>query len=594
MFSNVIQWFPWMRREQRAPAPKAQRVNRVAGGSAIPVSIHVCARPQDLPPYDTVVSGPGKGMMVVLKPPEADKLVVILDARSKIAHMVASQDLYRTQEAARLFAYVRQKLEACDVAKMPKAIWATQDLVAGLAKLKQRDVSKTLQLTMVDAKDTEHGKWFGSVVEYGLDVRASDMHIEVDGAYALIRYRVDGRMEPMENGSGGQVIAQLAREGIALAFNKLSDHGSATGSNFQGREFLESTVTFDTGVHQVKLRCDNIPTDGGFNFIARFTRSGRSELKFTYESIGYMPSHVATIKRAIGRRKGIILMVGIPGSGKTTSIRAMLESIENADKLKIATIDTPIEQKIAGISQTLLQLDESDQEESDRLYNKAIQHWVRGNPDIMSLGEIRSLASAKAAMKMAEIGCLTFGTVHAHTGIGAFQRLLSLGIDLHSMTAPGIMNLFVHQTLVPQLCNECKVPLSEANESQRMEMAQVGSRFSVDVSNIHFAGHDKNCPNCKGTGVKGRIAVCEMLEYDPLLLDYIVDRDLYGAEQYWLSKGDGKFDSDRMDGKPAFYHAFLLAQKGIIAPTEVRQFGYFDTFEFKKEERPKVRGVRVA
>ena len=382
-------------------------------------------------------------------------------------------------------------------------------------------------------------------------------------------------MVPMKNGSGGDVLAQPARESIALAFNSISDKGTATGSNFNSTEFLENIVSVDVDGQQVKLRCDSIPTLDGFNFIARFSRANQS---YTYDSFGYEAWHKKIIIRAMASRRGMIILAGIPGSGKTSAVQVMLENLSNDTTLKIATIDTPIEKKMANISQTLLPLDESNPEESTKLFNKAIQHWVRGNPDVMSLGEIRSASSAKAAVMLAEIGCLLFGTTHAHSCLGIFQRLISIGVDLYSLTAPGIMNLFIHQTLVPVLCNRCKQPLAAMPLAIQNSMREVGVRLAVSVEKMCYQANSGDCPDCLGTGIIGRTVVCEMIQHDAHLLNFILKRDLYGAEKYWQAKHDGRYDTVDFSGKSSFYHAFILAQRGVISPEEVKKFGFFDDY----------------
>ena len=271
-------------------------------------------------------------------------------------------------------------------------------------------------------------------------------------------------------------------------------------------------------------------------------------------------------------------MAGIPGSGKTSAVQVMLEELASDETLKLASIDTPVEKKMSNISQTLLPMDESDPEESSRLFNKAIQYWVRGNPDVMSLGEIRSASSAKAAVMLAEIGCLLFGTTHAHNCLGIFQRLISIGVDLYSLTAPGIMNLFIHQTLVPVLCAQCKLPLSAMPSDIQDAMRDTGVRLDVCVENMHYPAHDPDCPNCAGTGICGRTVVCEMIQHDGLLLYFILKRDLYGAQKYWNDKSDGRYDTCNFLGKSSFYHAFILAQRGVISPDEVKKFGFVEDY----------------
>ncbi len=534
---------------------------------ALTTGLNVCNSPLDLN-YDSVISGSFKSAKVRLTTSQAMSIVVI--AKAKSVTMVASTALYNTPEAPFLFALIRQQLTSYDY-DMPTVLWAVPSLVADLNDLRSNGLPTIADTERMNAKNTAHWKRFIEWVKYGIQVGASDIHVEVDGAHARIRFRVDGIMVPMQNGSNGDVLAQPARESIALAFNSISDRGTATGSNFNSSEFLENIVSVDIDTHSVKLRCDSIPTQDGFHFIARFSRASQS---YTYASYGYLPWHQQTIKRAIASRRGMIVLAGIPGSGKTSAVQLMLEDLARNDQLKIATIDTPVEKKLAGIGQTLLPMDESDPDQSALLFNKAIQHWLRGNPDVMSLGEIRSTASGKAAVMLAEIGCLLFGTVHAHNCLGIIQRLISIGVDLYALTAPGIMNLLIHQTLVPMLCPACKIPLSMMPETEQNAMRTMGRRLDVCLENLHYQAHNRACPTCMGKGIQGRTVVCEMITHDEQLIGFILKRDLYGASQYWQNKADGRYDTLNFIGKSSFYHAFVLAQRGIISIEEVGKFGF--------------------
>jgi len=534
--------------------------------------VTVCKSPLDLPAYDAVLGGSFRGAQVQLTAQQAQHIAVVGHGRA--VHIVASTALYNTAEAPQVFAHIRQQLHPADFA-LPKVFWALPNLVADLNRLRHEVIASTGELDLFNARKTDHWKRFIEWIRYGLLAKASDMHVEVDGAHARIRFRVDGMMVPMHNVANGDVLAQLARESIALAFNSISDVGTATGSNFNSTEFLENIVSIDVDGQKVKLRCDSIPTEDGFHFIARFSRNNQS---YTYASFGYEAWHQQQIQRAIAARKGMIVLAGIPGSGKTTAVQVMLADLAENDTLKIATIDTPIEKKLAGIAQTLLPMDESNPDESHRLFNKAIQHWVRGNPDVMSLGEIRSVASGRAAIMMAEIGCLLFGTTHAHNCLGIFQRLISIGVDLYSLTAPGIMNLFIHQSLVPVLCQACRIPLAAMPADVQHAMHAVARKLDVGVDGMYYQASNSNCPHCMGTGIHGRTVVCEMIQHDAQLLDFILRRDLYGAEKYWQSKSDGRYDTLNFTGKSSFYHAFILAQRGIIAPGEIDKFGFPDDF----------------
>ncbi len=179
----------------------------------------------------------------------------------------------------------------------------------------------------------------------------------------------------------------------------------------------------------------------------------------------------------------------------------------------------------------------------------------------------------------------------APAAIGTFQRLSdpAVGLSLHSLTAPRIINLLVYQSLVPVLCPDCKLPLAEMPEAVQQRYARVGKRFSVDVSGMHFRQHDRNCGSCHGRGTSREEVVAEMIKPDRKLLAIMRRGDEFEAEEYWLASWDGRFDTPDMTGKTAFQHAFYKALHGLIDPSVVERFGLYDTYDIPA---PKEHGER--
>lgn len=543
-------------------------------------NIRVCQKPDDIPPNEGIISGVRKSDVIRLTQEDADRVVVI--RRGKTVQIVMSTALHGSSDAMRIFTYVREQIQQQRYEDGP-SVWAIPRLVKELANVRADAGASSKDSDVVEAYNTDHGRRLNHWLEYGLDMMASDIHVEVRPSGATIRYRIHGKMEPMQNGQDGQVVADHAKDSVAIAFNKLSDENSVTGTHFNPNEFLSSTVTINTGKHHAKMRCESIPMTNGYDFIARFSREGDTQVNYSYESIGYAPSQVKLIRQSVESLRGLIIVAGIPGSGKTVTVQTALESLPLKETLKIATIDDPVEKELSGVSHTSLKIDVSDQAEATKRYNEAVSHWLRGNPDVMSMGEIRGVASGVAALTFAEVGCLTFGTLHAHSALGCFQRLLSpaVGIDLHALTAPRIMNLFMYQALVPVLCPACSIALEDMPVETKNRMGRVSEKFDVDTAKMRFHNRQSDCPHCNKRGTTGRTAVAEMIPHNRTILKHILDRDLFSAETHWLSQGDGSFSSDDMTGKTIFHHAFYKALQGQIDPSTVERFDNFDTFDLE-------------
>ena len=584
------------RRSQPAiPAPEVGKDVDASAAAATPdratmfARVKVCHRTSELPKHDSIISGTEKasGVLVVFAKSDAERIVVIRDAQT--ASAIVSSELLGTAKARELFTHIRDRLAGSPI-ELRNTYWATSDLVLELSKQKKEVSRDDLRKFSEDQKN-EYRTRFYSWLDYGIQENATDLHVEVHGNLARIRYRIHGELEPMRNNQDGEMVASIAQSTIAYAYLKLIDRKSNSSSHFSTTQNLSSTVTYRNGPVTVKMRCNLNPLANGFDFIARFTPDGASAPDYNFEDLGYAPSQIHLLEQSLIQMHGLIVIAGIPGSGKTTTARTCLRHIPSRATKKIVAVDDPVEYFLEGVSHTSIGGRLGDDAERMKNYSIAVNNWVRGNPNVLSLGEIRDAASGVAAVTFAEVGCLTIGTVHAHSAPGVFQRLSdpAVGLSLHSLTAPRIINLLVYQALVPVLCPECCIPLAEMPEHTRMRYEAVGKRFSVNVGNLKFRNHSPDCPACHGRGTSGQEVVAEMLKPDRKLLSLMRQGNDFEAEEYWLNTWDGRFDSPDMTGKTAFQHAFYKALQGQIDPSTVERFGLFDTYDIPS---PKEHGER--
>lgn len=551
--------------------------------------VKVCHRTSELPKHDSIISGTEKvsGVLVVFDKSDAERIVVIRDAQT--ASAIVSSELLGTARARELFTHIRDRLAGSPI-ELHNTYWATSYLVLELSKQKKEVSRDDLRKISEDQKN-EYRTRFYSWLDYGIQENATDLHVEVHGNLARIRYRIHGELEPMRNNQDGEMVASIAQSTIAYAYLKLIDRKSNSSSHFSTTQNLSSTVTYSTGSVTVKMRCNLNPLANGFDFIARFTPDGATAPEYDFDDLGYAPSQVHLLEQSLIQMHGLIIMAGIPGSGKTTTARTCLRHLPSRVTKKIVSLDDPVEYIQEGVSHASISGRLGDESERTKNYASAVAHWLRGNPNVLSLGEVRDAASGIAAITGAEVGCLTIGTVHAHSAPGVFQRLSdpAVGLSLHSLTAPRIINLLVYQALVPVLCAQCRIPLEQMPEPTRERYKAVGKRFSVDVGNLHFRNHQGECLACNGRGTSRQEVVAEMLKPDRKLLSLMRQGDEFEAEEYWLNTWDGRFDSPDMTGKTAFQHAFYKALQGMIDPTTVERFGLFDTYDIPS---PKEHGER--
>lgn len=547
--------------------------------SPYPKDQPLARKPTDLPEAEAVISGSDRDAIVQFDREAASQVVVLRHGQT--VTIVVSEHLYRTKRAPKLFSLVREKIAPLKL-EVAGIIWAVDEFVKKLSS-QRSDATHSKHAAadaLHDAQHTDAGRLIYELVRYGMDNRASDIHLEVRGDTATVKYRIDGALELMRNDADGQLVGKLAREAVAIAFNKLLDENSNSTALFNPEIPQSNTVSYHEGSRRAKLRCQLVPTVNGYDFIARIHPEGEAQVNYDFEGIGHAPTHVRDMNETLRSSKGLVLIAGIPGSGKTVVVQTALLNLPNRDQKKLATLDDPVERILPGVSHTAIQYELSDDVKNNKIFAQAAQNWVRGNTDVVSIGEIRNKATGTSALTFAEIGNLTFATIHAHSTLGIIQRLVSpdVGVSIQALSAPGILRLLVHQTLVPVLCAHCKVPLHQMPDTVRQRMAFVAKKFSVDVSKFHFKCGDGTCPHCDGRGTRGRTAVAEVFVPDRLFLKRIREGDLFAAESDRLEKQDGRYDTDNMDGKGIFEHAFYKAQQGMIDPSIVEGIETFERF----------------
>jgi type II secretory ATPase GspE/PulE/Tfp pilus assembly ATPase PilB-like protein len=289
--------------------------------------------------------------------------------------------------------------------------------------------------------------------------RASDIHLEPSQEDCRLRFRIDGILQDVTKLSHQQYQALNSRI-KNLARLKLN----ITAKPQDGR------FTTQAAGHPLDIRVSSLPGANGEDIVLRLLLSDTPLL--TLKQLGFHSQAYRLILEAIKKPHGMILTTGPTGSGKTTTLYAILSQL-NHPPVKIITIEDPIEYRISGVNQT--QVNES----SGYTFVNALSSAIRQDPDIIVVGEIRDPDTAKIALQAAMTGHLVLTSLHTNTASGAIPRLLDMGIEPYLLA--GSINLILAQRLVRRICRECR-------------------------------GRDKNCPACQGSGFRGQLAIVEALK----------------------------------------------------------------------------------
>lgn len=325
------------------------------------------------------------------------------------------------------------------------------------------------------------------IINDAIKDNATDIHITPDASVIYIFYRIDGVLHI------SYTLPKSAMQPIVTRIKILSKMDISEKRLPQDGGFSHDFIgtRFD-------LRISTIPTDQGENVVMRLLSSNTSA--FNLESLGFDQKDIKELKELFNKPYGIVLVTGPTGSGKTTTLYSLLRHINFIQK-NVITIEDPIEYRFSFIRQTEVNL------KAGYTFHSAIRHFMRQDPDVMLVGEMRDEETAELATRAAITGHLVLSTLHTNDAAGAIPRLLDLGIKDYLISSSVLAVLA--QRLVRKLCPVCK----EATQVSKADLVNFGFKESwLDQStDEYFIFKEVGCEHCKHSGFKGREAILEVL-----------------------------------------------------------------------------------
>ncbi|OGM75491.1 hypothetical protein A2191_01185 [Candidatus Woesebacteria bacterium RIFOXYA1_FULL_38_9] len=354
-------------------------------------------------------------------------------------------------------------------------------------------------------------KVLDTILEYAVSERASDVHIETQETQVIVRFRVDGLLRDIIKFPRGVEEALVARIKI-LSNLKLDER----------RVPQDGRHKFNMGTEPISLRISIIPGFFGENVVMRLL--DESSRPLSLEELGVMGRNLDVIKRNFKRPNGMLLVTGPTGSGKTTTLYSVL-NILNTIRVKICTIEDPIEYSMPRITQIQVN------SKTGVTFAAGLRAFLRHDPDIMMVGEIRDKETAEIAIHAALTGHLVLSTLHTNDAIGAIPRLLDMGVEDYLLAST--INVVVAQRLVRKICSSC---IAEY-KPEEVFLTKLNRDFGVSLENLKFY-KGKGCPECKGSGFMGRIGIYEVLEVTDEVRD-LVNKGSGAQEILDLAKKQG-------------------------------------------------------
>ncbi|PTX64082.1 type IV pilus assembly protein PilB [Kordia periserrulae] len=329
-------------------------------------------------------------------------------------------------------------------------------------------------------------------------IRASDIHIEIFEEEARVRFRIDGLLiekYKIETINYLELINKIKiRSNLDITEKRLPQDGRI---NFE---------TFD-------IRVSILPTHYGEKVVMRLL--GRDASHLDLNMLGMDTHELEIYRNAVKKTNGIILISGPTGSGKTTTLYATLKHL-NHSKTNIVTVEDPIEYTLKGINQVQLK------EDIGLTFTSALRSFLRQDPDIIMLGEIRDAQTAQMAIRASLTGHLVLSTIHTNSALGTISRLMDMGVPAFLIAET--LNISIAQRLLRKLCTHCKEKVNLHNEDLPKYL-----RGDNTLSHQYVA---KGCHECYYTGYKGRTAIYEMIPITSEISEIIKKEDLHKAHHH--------------------------------------------------------------
>jgi type IV pilus assembly protein PilB len=346
------------------------------------------------------------------------------------------------------------------------------------------------------AEQTPIIRFVNLVIGQAIRDKASDIHFEPFEHEFKIRYRIDGALYEMAPPPKQLALPILSRIKVLAALNIA-----------ERRIPQDGRIKINIGGRAVDLRVSTLPTQFGESVVLRVLDQAAVQLDIT--QLGMPPDVFNGIQEIVRRPNGIFVVTGPTGSGKTTTLYSALRIINTAD-LKLLTAEDPVEYEIEGIMQVpvnpLVGL----------TFAAALRSFLRQDPDVIMVGEIRDLETAQIAIQASLTGHLVLSTLHTNDSAGAVTRLVDMGVEPFLIASS--LEAVLAQRLVRRVCVQCRTPYTPAPEM----LKQLG--VSADSIGDRQFFYGKGCPVCSQSGYRGRLGIYEWLRMTEAVRDMVGQR----------------------------------------------------------------------
>ena len=394
-------------------------------------------------------------------------------------------------------AAIRKKIEEIYSAdggvdfKELETLVSSPDPYEGIEIVIEDDDAAPLEDLLRDTESPPAIRIANAIILEAIRLGASDIHIQPRTKSVVVRYRIDGVLSDKIN------IPHQMHQSLVSRLKIMSELDIS-----ERRRPQDGRITVKTPMRMVDLRISTLPTINGEKVVMRIL--DRNSAVHGLDRLGFSPADLARVTDMVARPQGIILATGPTGSGKTTTLYSLLQHDATPEK-NYVTIEDPVEYYLDMAGQVLVR------EKIGLTFPSILRALLRQDPDVVLLGEIRDFETAEVAFHAALTGHLVYSTLHTNSAIATIARLFDLGLKPYVVATA--LEGIIAQRLVRRVCPECSV--EEAPNP--LLQARLGRAFGE----ITRTARGKGCPNCHGSGYKGRVGIYEVLTLDDDLRDRI-------------------------------------------------------------------------
>lgn len=365
----------------------------------------------------------------------------------------------------------------------------------------QKTEEKVDKTTLI--KEAPIAKIVDTILEFAIKGRASDIHIEPEETKTRVRYRIDGILQEK------LTLPRSIHDSLVSRIKILSEMKID-----ERRVPQDGRFSFKVGEEEIDLRISTLPTVHGEKVVMRLLKKTGGLPSLT--ELGLTGTQFKDLEEAVSRPYGIILVTGPTGSGKTTTLYSILTKL-NKPTVNIVTLEDPVEYQIPGINQVQIN------QQAGLTFSTGLRSFLRQDPNIILVGEIRDAETTQLAIQAALTGHLVFSTLHTNDAATAIPRLIDLGAEPFLISS--VLNVSIAQRITRRICNSCKEwyePTPEVQENIRQVLGPLlPTKYTKEP--IRFA-RGKGCSECNFSGFLGRIAIFEVLKITPTINKMILQQ----------------------------------------------------------------------